>query len=65
MAFPVLADRRLGSPANRFNVITTTRKFSTVGAASRDGKRLLVIEADDIEEFRHQVRTDWTTLLPK
>jgi serine/threonine protein kinase/Tol biopolymer transport system component len=65
MAYPVLADQRLGSPTNLFNLITSNRTLGTFGAASRDGKRLLLIEADDVEEFRNQVLTDWTTLLPK
>jgi|GEM_PF-1931880 len=35
------------------------------GAASRDDKRLLLLETDQTEALNAQVLTDWTTLLNK
>lgn len=65
VAFPLSPDRSIGEP----NVLrpwrTTTRVGAAGGVASRDGKRLLLLETAEEEILNPQVLTDWTTLLPK
>jgi dipeptidyl aminopeptidase/acylaminoacyl peptidase len=63
--FPLSPDRSLGEPRFLRPWLTTTRTGAVGGVASRDGKRLLLIETDQVEILNPQVLTDWTTLLPK
>jgi hypothetical protein len=65
LAFPISRDRGFGEPKLIRPWITSQRGGSTTGAASRDGKRLLLLETDQTEILNTQVLTDWTTLLPK
>ncbi|MBY0507481.1 MAG: hypothetical protein K2X03_26445 [Bryobacteraceae bacterium] len=63
--FPLSPDRSIGEPVFLRPWLSTTRAGAEGGVASRDGKRLLLIETDQDEILNPQVLTDWTTLLPK
>ena len=63
--FPLSPDRSIGEPVVLRPWLTSPRFGGAAGAASRDGKRLLLIETDQAEALNPQVLTDWTTLLPK
>lgn len=63
--FPLSPDRSIGEPGFLRPWHTTSRAGAHGGVASRDGKRLLLIETDEEEILNPQVLTDWTTLLPK
>jgi hypothetical protein len=63
--FPLSPDRSIGEPVLLRPWVTTSRAGAKGGVASRDGKRLLLIETDQDEILNPQVLTDWTTLLPK
>ena len=65
VAFPLAADRSLGEPKDLRPWTTTVRGGATAGVASRDGRRLLLLETEEMDVFDPQVLTDWTTLLPK
>jgi serine/threonine protein kinase len=65
LAFPLSQDRQLGAPKILRPWITSTRVGATSGVASRDGKRLLLLETDQTEALNAQVLTDWTTLISK
>ncbi len=65
LAFPFSLDRSLGEPKVLRPWLTSGRRGATAGAASRDGKRLLLLETDEEEILNPQVLTDWTTLFPK
>lgn len=54
---------RLGPPRVLFAANMPTRASARVGAASRDGKRILLISTDETEPLRMQVISDWTALL--
>jgi serine/threonine-protein kinase len=54
---------RLGERSLLFRVLHPARADANLGAVSRDGGRILVIAADESEETRLQVVTDWTSLL--
>ena len=66
---PVIASAgggiRLGERSLLFKLIHPARVDANLGAASRDGNRILAIATDDTEEVRLQVLSDWTTLLPQ
>jgi Tol biopolymer transport system component len=53
----------LGERSVLFPIFSGARVAANLGAASRDGKRLLVISTDDDDELRTHVLTDWTALL--
>ena len=55
---------RLGEGASLSSLRSSTLQSANSGAISRDGSRILWISADDSEELKMQVLTDWTTLLP-
>lgn len=65
LAFPILPGRGLGEPKLIRPWSTSQKGGAVSGAASRDGKRLLLLETDETEILNSQVLTDWTTLLPK
>jgi Tol biopolymer transport system component len=65
VVFPLAPDRSIGEPRFLRPWLTTNKVGADGGVASRDGKRLLLIETDQEEILNPQVRTDWTTLLPK
>jgi Tol biopolymer transport system component len=65
VAFSLAPDLSLGEPKVLRPWTTTPRSGSTGGAASRDGRRLLLIETEEKDILDPQVVTDWTTLLPK
>ena len=54
---------RLGERSLLFRVMHPARADSNMGAASRDGSRIMAISTDAVEETRLQLLTDWTTLL--
>ena len=54
---------RVGERSQLFRILHPARADANLGAASRDGKRILAIATDDTEETLLQVLTDWTTLL--
>jgi hypothetical protein len=64
-SYPVLPGIRLGERTHLFRLIHSVRINAHIAQASRDGSRILAITTDDVEEFRTQVLSDWTTLLPK
>ncbi len=65
VSIPFSPDRTLGEPKTLFPWTTHARVGSRLGAASRDGNRLLVVDTDEKDKLYTQVLTDWTTLLPK
>jgi hypothetical protein len=54
---------RLGPSSVLFPIIPPTRIGSNIIAVSRDGERILAIAADNSDELKVQVLTDWTALL--
>jgi predicted Ser/Thr protein kinase len=63
-AFPIGPGLRAGEATFLFPWVHSDRARSRIGAATRDGKRILAIASDDPEEMWGQVLSDWTTLLP-
>ncbi len=56
---------RLGPRSVLFPITPPTRIGSNIVAVSRDGERILAIAADNSDELKVQVMTDWTALLPQ
>src|SRR5262249_14752612 len=56
---------RLGPRSLLFPITPPTRIGSNILAVSRDGQRILAIAADNSDELKVQVLTDWTALLPQ
>src|SRR5262249_54787559 len=54
---------RLGPRSVLFPITPPTRIGSNIVAVSRDGERILAIAADNSDELKVQVLTDWTALL--
>ncbi|HYW42045.1 MAG TPA: hypothetical protein VE959_04260 [Bryobacteraceae bacterium] len=54
---------RLGERSLLFKLIAPGRSDANLGAASRDGSRILAISTDNPEAAMTQVLSDWTTLL--
>ena len=55
---------RLGEGSLLFSLHPSTQQSANSGAITKDGSRILSIAADDMDELKFQVLTDWTTLLP-
>jgi serine/threonine protein kinase len=65
VAIPLNIGTTIGEPKVLRPWITSLSTGAIRGAASRDGKRLLLLETDQEEILTPQLLTDWTTLLPK
>jgi serine/threonine-protein kinase len=64
LAYAVLADGSLGNRKFLFPLQQSTSRVSRLGAASRDGKRILAIASDSVEEaLSAHVISDWTALI--
>ena len=53
----------LGERSLLFHLNHSMRTLANIGAASRDGSRILALATDSVEETLVQVLTDWTTLV--
>ncbi len=63
--FPISPDRGIGEPRFLRRWRTTSRGTAVGGIASRDGRRLLLLETEEEDFLNPQVLTDWTSLLPR